>query len=59
MIEVLTEALTGGSGWVLGIGIALLVVMAVLMTRPSSSIGSTTTDELDAEDGRETPWPER
>ncbi len=45
------ETLSGGSGWVLGIGAVLLFLMAVLMTRPPSSIGSTTADELDAEDG--------
>lgn len=45
------ETLSGGSGWVLGIGGVLLILMAVLITRPPSSIGSTTADELDAEDG--------
>ncbi|MEU8889844.1 hypothetical protein [Streptomyces sp. NPDC048442] len=51
----MTETLTGGSVWVLGIGIVLLILMAVLLTRPASSIGSTTADELDAEDGRDGP----
>ncbi|WP_433549196.1 hypothetical protein ACQPZG_32140 [Streptomyces sp. CA-294286] len=34
------EALSGGSGWVLVIGIVLLVVMAVLLTLPQSSLAA-------------------
>ncbi|MFF0740488.1 hypothetical protein ACFYVL_08800 [Streptomyces sp. NPDC004111] len=36
----MTETLSGGSGWVLGIGIFLLVAMAMLLMHPQSSLTS-------------------
>ncbi|WP_434599026.1 hypothetical protein [Streptomyces sp. A5-4] len=53
----MNETLSGGSGWVLAIGIALLVMMSVLLTLPQSSLSPTDSDAPDADvsgDGQET-----
>jgi hypothetical protein len=44
----MSETLSGGSGWVLAIGTVLLVVMAVLLTFPQSSLSPADPDAPDS-----------